>query len=89
MTFRLEKQPAGKTSTRFFVYDAANSTVGIITVPNEATADLENHWKSAPAQSSPKKNAASARKQNPAVAAMLKASKERGPISKEAILRGC
>jgi hypothetical protein len=89
MTFRLEKQSPGKVATRFFAYDAANSIVGTINVPNESVSDLENHWKSAPASSSPKKNAASARKQNPAVAAMLKASKERGPISKEAILRGC
>ena len=87
-TFRLEKQPRGKTSTRFFVYDDKDSIVGTINVPNEATADLENHWKAAPASSSPK-NAASARKQNPAVAAMVASARKRGPISKEAILRGC
>lgn len=89
MTFRLERQSPGKTSTRFHVVDDNNAICGIITVPNEAVGDLENHWKSAPASSSPKKNAASARKQNPAVAAMVKASKERGPISRQAILRGC
>ena len=87
MTFRLERQPSGKTSTRFFVYDAANSIVGTINVPNESVGDLQKHWKDV-SPSSPK-NAASARKQNPAVAAMVKASKERGPISRQAILRGC
>ena len=87
MTFRLEKQTPGKTATRFHVLDSAGSIRGIVTVANESVSDLQKHWKDV-APSSPK-NAASARKQNPAVAAMVKASQERGPISKQAILRGC
>ena len=87
MTFRLERQPAGKQLTKFFVYDDKDSIVGTINVPNEAVSDLQKHWKDV-APSSPK-NAASATKQDPAVKAMLKASKERGPISRQAVLRGC
>ena len=83
MTFRLEKQTPGKTQTRFHVVDSANAIVGIITVANEATADLEKHWKGAPPQPSPKQNAAKARKQ---ILAMIKAGRK---PSKEAALRGC
>jgi hypothetical protein len=82
-TFKLEKQSPGKTSTRFHVVDSASSICGIITVANEAVSDLQKHWKDvAP---SPPKNAA----KNPMIAAMVKASKERGPISRQAVLRGC
>lgn len=82
MTFRLERQPPGKTQTRFHVVDSADAIVGIITVANEAVSDLQKHWKDVSPQSSPR-NAATASKQ---VSAMVKAA--RTP-SREAVLRGC
>ena len=88
MTFRLEKQTPGKTSTRFLRPRRRGLDLRHHHRGKRSDRDLEKHWKSAPASSSPK-NAASARKQNPAVAAMVKAARKRGPISKEAILRGC
>ena len=81
MNFQLVKQSAGKTQTRFHVVDSAGSICGIINVASEAASDLEKHWLSAPAQSSPKK--ANAGKQDRSVAAMVAASR---PPSKEAVL---
>jgi hypothetical protein len=82
-TFRLEKQSPGKTLTKFFVYDDKDSIVGTINVANETVSDFLAHWKGAPPQSSPKKNAANASKQ---ISAMVAAS--RNP-SRQAVLRGC
>jgi hypothetical protein len=86
-TFRLEKQSAGKTSTRFHVVDGSGSICGIITVANEAVSDLQKHWKDVP-PSSPK-TANAAKQNNPMIAAMVKASKERGSMNRQAVLRGC
>jgi hypothetical protein len=86
-SFKLERQPRGQTSTRFHVLDGANSTIGIITVPNEAAADLEKHWKGVPPSSA--KNAAAA-KQDPMIATMVAAVRKRGArVNRAAILRGC
>lgn len=74
--FQLSKQPRGQTTTRFHVLADDDSICGIITVPNEATDDLERHWLSAPAPR------ATAGKENSAVAAMVAAAKRQGAPSR-------
>jgi hypothetical protein len=86
-TFKLEKQPPGRTQTKFFVYDSADSIVGVITVPNEAAADLLAHWKDV-APSSP--NTANAKRRNataPMSAAFRKGPKLTGEARTKALLR--
>lgn len=56
MTFKLERQPPGRTLTKFFVYDADDSIVGTINVSNEAADDLLKHWRAAPPQASLKES---------------------------------
>jgi hypothetical protein len=88
--FRLSKQTPGETITKFFVYDSAGDTVGIISVPNEDAADLAKHWLGSANQ--PKVAAAAATpvggKRNPMIDAIVRnAPKNR--LSKQAILRSC
>ena len=58
MKFRLSRQPQrpGDTLTRFHVL-SDDSTVGIISVPSEAAADLERHWLQPQALATTKKGA--------------------------------
>jgi hypothetical protein len=86
MTFLLEKSEASDTYlSRFRVKNAAGDVVGHINVKPSEEADLLAHWRSsaqAPAR------AAAGKRENPMVAAMVKASK-RHPLNKQAVLRGC
>ena len=45
MNFRLEKNTAGPTLTRFYVKDNSNAIVGTINVANEHADDLVKHWR--------------------------------------------
>ena len=73
MKFRLSRQPQlpGDTLTRFHVL-SDDSTVGIITVPSEAAADLERHWL--------QPQAAAPTKKGSALAAALEANKRPGAL---------
>ena len=87
--FRLEKSTAASHSalTRFNVFNSAGDIVGSISVQPNEEADLLAHWRSsAPA---PTARAAAATGKNPMIAAMVSASRKYGPISQQAILRGC
>ena len=88
--FQLSKQPRGQTTTRFHVLASDDSICGIITVPNEQTADLERHWLGAGPQAKAQATLTPAGKQenpNPMVSAMLRVARKH-PLTPEAILRG-
>ena len=87
MNFRLEKSTASnRAMSKFFVIDDSAAIVGTINVKPSEENDLRAHWKDVPPSS--QKNAATQDRSRP-VAAMPKASKERGRMTRQAILRGC
>ena len=86
MNFRLEKQPPGKTLTKFFV-KGDSATVGVISISNNEVQNFLTHWQEVP-QSSPATTAVVG-KPDRAVGAMVAAARKKGPASKTSILRGC
>ena len=84
MKFTLQKSTNSTAAlSKFHVRNAAGDIVGSINVHPSEEADLLKHWLGA----TPAPRAATAGKENPAVAAMLAAA-GRNKLSKQAILRG-
>ena len=84
MRFRLTKKSTGQILTTFHVLDSAGDICGSINVPNEQANDLLRCWQGQVVGDSPHGTSPV----NALAAAFLK-NRNRAPLSKAAILRGC
>jgi hypothetical protein len=79
MTFKLTKRSENKVKTTFFVEDDTGAICGSINVKNSEVPDLLRHWNGPADRPS----------RQPQSGALAKAFAKLGPMSKQAILRGC